>query len=67
MFKESELKGLLMQPIEEVEKLSKNVLRYTSLPAPMHTDRKFGTVLLLSDYEYSLRDAALIDFFVSGY
>ncbi|KAL5471006.1 hypothetical protein EMCRGX_G029077 [Ephydatia muelleri] len=44
MFKESELKGLLMQPIEEVEK-------------------KFGTVLLLSDYEYSLRDAALIDFF----
>ena len=56
-----------MQPIEEVEKLSKNVLRYTSLPAPMHTNRKFGTVLLLPDYEYSLRDAALIDFFVSGY
>lgn len=48
LFKESDLKDLLMQPIEEVEK-------------------KFGTVLILPDYEYSLTDAALIDFFVSGY
>lgn len=48
IFKESDLKDLLLQPVEEVEK-------------------KFGTVLLLPDYEYSLKDAALLDFFVSGY
>lgn len=58
-----------MQPIEEVEKLSKKL--YETLPylylALMHTYRKFGTVLILPDYEYSLTDAALIDFFVSGY
>lgn len=68
IFKESDLKNLLVQPIEEVEKLSKRLYKTVGyLYNFAHTDRTLGAILALPDYEYSLRDAARLDFFVSGY